>query len=76
MRTGLLCNQEAPRTERQKKIPYGIEAHCGFGAPQSTQSVRDNNTLTMTFLIAGGVGEPVSIRTGHTLVAQIVPFHE
>jgi len=29
------------RTERQKKIPYGIEAHCGFGAPQSTQSVRD-----------------------------------
>jgi hypothetical protein len=43
-------------TERQKKIPYGIEAHCGFGAPQSTQSVKDINTLAMASLIADGVG--------------------
>lgn len=48
--------QVMPHTERQKNIPYGIEAHCGFGAPQSTQSVRDKNTSTMGPLIADGAG--------------------
>jgi hypothetical protein len=44
------------RTERQKKIPYGIEAHWGFGAPQSTQSVRDDNKLALALLIADELG--------------------
>jgi hypothetical protein len=44
------------RTVRQKKIPYGIDAHCGFGAPQSTQSIRNNSTLALVPLIADGVG--------------------
>lgn len=64
------------RTERQKKIPYGIEAHCGFGAPQSMQSVGDNDTLALVPLIAAGSIEPVPTRTVHTLIAQIFPFHE
>ena len=64
------------RTERQKKIPYGIEAHCGFGAPQSTQSVRDNDTLALVPLIAAKSIEPVPMKVVHTLIAQILPFHE
>ena len=64
------------RTERQKKIPYGIEAHCGFGAPQSTQSIRDNDALALVPLIAAESIEPVPIRTARTLIAQFLPFHE
>ena len=43
-------------TERQKNIPYGIEAHWGFGAPQSTQSVRGKNMSTMGLSIADRAG--------------------
>ena len=64
------------RTERQKKIPYGIEAHCGFGAPQSTQSVKDDNELALVPLIAAKSIEAVPMRIVHTLIAQILAFHE